>query len=50
MEYECLCGDRCELCKNCGLPECECMCLTQDEKDDDFDEDEMEEETDDEWG
>ena len=40
MEYECLCGDRCKLCKSCELPECECMCINKKkDEEDDFEED-----------
>jgi hypothetical protein len=45
MFDDCECGNNCEICEECGLPECECEC----EKDDEKDENEKDEDEDNEW-
>ena len=35
MDYECSCGEGCEICEECGYPYCECICRADKEGEDD---------------
>jgi hypothetical protein len=42
MFDDCECGNNCDICEECGFPECECECETDDNEDDAENEDEDE--------